>query len=77
MGVITTRATIYFDARLHEALRKKSAETSHTMSEIVNDAVAIALEEDAEDIAAFKERAHEPLIAFDDVVRELKHHGKI
>ena len=47
------------------------------MSKIVNDAVAIALEEDASDIAAFKERAHEPLIAFEDTNKELKRHGKI
>ncbi|MCX7046078.1 MAG: hypothetical protein NTX50_11410 [Candidatus Sumerlaeota bacterium] len=43
----------------------------------MNDVGVIALEEDATDIAAFKERAHEPLIAFEEAVRELKHHGKI
>jgi len=29
------------------------------------------------DLAAFEERANEPLIAFEDVVKELKEHGRI
>lgn len=74
---IVKRATIYLDPKLHKALRIKSIETSHSMSELVNEAVAISLAEDAEDLAAFKERAHEPLISFEDALKELKRHGKI
>jgi hypothetical protein len=33
----------------------------------VNDAVKLALAEDAEDLAVFKERAHEPNMTFEDV----------
>jgi hypothetical protein len=47
------------------------------MSDLVNEAVAISLAEDAVDLAAFKERAHEPLISFEDALKELKRHGKI
>ena len=35
----TKRATIYFDSALHQALRMKSAETSRSVSELVNNAV--------------------------------------
>ncbi|HOD99796.1 MAG TPA: CopG family transcriptional regulator [Kiritimatiellia bacterium] len=71
------RATVYLDPHLHKALRIKSAETEYSISALVNEAVAISLAEDAEDIAAFKERAREPLISFEDALKDLKRHGKI
>lgn len=77
MSVMTKRATVYLDPELHKALRIKSVETSHSMSALVNEAVAMALAEDAEDLAAFEERAHEPLITFEDALKDLKRHGKI
>ena len=71
------RATIYFDADLHRALRVKAAETDRSVSELVNQAVKLALAEDAEDIAAFEERRHEPNLSFEDVLKDLKSRGKI
>ena len=65
------------DAELHRALRLKAAETSQSISEIVNNAVRLALAEDAEDLAAFEERADEPLVLFEDVLKELKRNGRI
>ena len=77
MSSATKRATIYIDPRLHKALRIKSIETARSMSQLVNEAVARALAEDAEDLAAFEERAHEPLITFEQALKELKRDGKI
>jgi len=77
MTTATKRATIYLDPKLHRALRIKSVETSYSMSNLVNDAVALALAEDADDLAAFEERAHEPLLSYEDALKELKRHGKI
>jgi len=77
MAVAVKRATVYLDPKLHRALRIKSIETSRSMSELVNEAVSLALAEDAEDLAAFEERAHEPLVTFEDALKELKRHGKI
>lgn len=74
---ISKRATVYFDSALHRALKLKAAETDRSVSELVNDAVKIALNEDAEDIAAFEERKSEPDFAFEDVVKDLKRRGKI
>jgi plasmid stability protein len=71
------RATIYFDAEIHRALRLKAAATDRSVSDMVNDAVKIALSEDAEDIAAFDERAREKSVDFETVVRSLKRRGKI
>jgi len=77
MAVPTKRATIYFDPLIHKALRFKSVETSRSISDLVNDAVRFALAEDAEDLAAFEKRANEPLIAFEDVLKELKRNDQI
>ena len=71
------RATVYLDPDLHKALRLKSAETSRSISELVNNAIKEALAEDAEDIAAFEERAGEPVIAYDAMVKRLKKDGRI
>ena len=71
------RATIYFDPDLHRALRVKAAETDKSVSELVNQAVKLSLAEDAEDLAAFEERRHEPNLPFEDVVQDLKRRGKI
>ena len=71
------RATIYLDSDLHKALRLKAVETSRSVSKLVNDAVREALAEDAEDLASFEERAGEPLISYDEMVKRLKRDGRI
>jgi hypothetical protein len=71
------RATVYFDADLHRALRMKAASNSQTISEIVNEAVRRALAEDAEDLAAFKKRSREPRMNFETLVGSLRKRGKI
>ena len=71
------RATVYFDPDLHQALRVKSAISSRSVSEIVNDAVRRSLAEDAADLAAFEERAKEPSLDFEAVVKSLRRRGKI
>ena len=73
----TKRATVYLDAELHKALRLKAAETSRSISELVNNAIREALAEDAEDITAFEERSREPLISYDEMVKRLKRDGRI
>ncbi|MEJ2083576.1 MAG: CopG family transcriptional regulator, partial [Acidobacteriota bacterium] len=47
------RATVYFDPQIHKALRIKAAATERSLSEIVNEAVRLALAEDADDLRAF------------------------
>jgi hypothetical protein len=71
------RATIYFDADLHRALRVKAAETERSVSELVNQAVKLTLAEDAEDLAAIEDRRQEPNLPFEDVLKDLKLRGKI
>ena len=71
------RATIYIEEPLHKALRLKAAETDTSISDLVNMAVRRSLAEDADDLAAFRARAKEPRLAFEDVVRDMKRRGKL
>lgn len=71
------RATVYFAPEIHRALRLRSATTDRSISDMVNEAVKLSLAEDAEDLAAFRERAHERNLDFEDVVKALRRRGKI
>lgn len=73
----TKRATIYFDEGLHKALRIKAAETDQSISDLVNTAVRQNLLEDAEDLEAFRNRAEEPTLAFEDLIRDMKRRGTL
>ena len=77
MKAALRRATVYFNPSVHRALRLKAAETDRSVSEIINEAVDLSLQEDAEDLAAFGERAHEPNIRFADAVRDLRRRGRL
>ena len=77
MSDLSKRSTIYFDPDLHRALRIKAAVTHRSVSEIVNDALRLALREDQEDLAAFEERVAEPTISYEDLLDDLKANGKL
>lgn len=73
----TKRATVYFDPEIHRALRLKAATTERSVSELVNEAVELALGEDAEDLESFEHRRGARLLSFDEVVKDLKRRGRI
>jgi plasmid stability protein len=71
------RATVYFDADIHRALRLRAAASDQSISDMVNQAVKLTLAEDAEDLAAFGERKREPNLDFEQFVKALKRRGKL
>jgi plasmid stability protein len=73
----TKRATVYFDAQLHAALRIKAARNNRSISGIVNDAVRQILAEDQDDLAVFAERVSEPTVSYETLLNDLKAHRKI
>jgi plasmid stability protein len=77
MSGSSKRSTIYFESELHQALRLKAAISHRSVSDIVNDAVRVALREDQEDLAAFEERAADRTISYEDLLNDLKAHGKL
>lgn len=74
---VSRRATIYFESGLHQALRLKAAHTHRSVSDIVNDAVRVALCEDEGDLAAFENRVAEPVMSYEALLKDLKKHGKL
>ncbi|MCK5680247.1 CopG family transcriptional regulator [bacterium] len=77
MSTLTKRSTVYFDPSIHNILKVKALESSRTISDLVNEAVLHEFSEDAEDLEAFKQRASESSISFEDLVKGLKADGKI
>ena len=71
------RATIYFDSEVHRALRLKAAASDRSVSDMVNEAVKVALAEDADDLASFSARQHEKSYEFETFVQSLKRRGRI
>lgn len=71
------RATVYFDASVHQALRLKAAAADRSISDMVNDAVKVALAEDAEDLASFDQRKSEHSVSFESLVRDLRKRGRL
>lgn len=71
------RATVYFTAEVHKALRLRAAASDRSISDMVNDAVRVALAEDASDLEAFTERRGEKSMSFETFVSGLKRRGQI
>lgn len=71
------RATVYFEEDVHRALRLRAVATDRTVSDMVNEAVKIALPNDADDLAAFSNCKSEKSLSFDTFVQGLKRRGSI
>lgn len=71
------RATVYFDAEVHRALRLRAAANDRSISDMVNDAVKASLAEDAEDLEAFERRKNERTASFESFVRGMKRRGRL
>jgi hypothetical protein len=71
------RATVYFEADVHRALRLRAAANDRSVSDMVNDAVKAALAEDAQDLEAFDKRRQERSTPFESFVRGMKRRGRL
>ena len=74
---LSKRSTVYFEPELHRALRLKAATLNRSVSEIVNEALRLSLREDQEDLTAFNERVAEPTLSYEELLNDLKAHGKL
>jgi len=77
MSDLSKRSTIYFEPDIHQALRMKAATAHISVSEVVNEAVRTSLREDQEDLGAFEERANEPTLSYEELLKDLELHGKL
>jgi hypothetical protein len=71
------RATVYFEEDLHKALKIKALEAESSLSDLVNDAVRSALDEDLEDLSAIEQRKKEKPVSYEAFLKELKQRGQI
>ena len=77
MSELSKRSTVYFEPEIHQALRIKAATTHISVSEVVNEAVRIALREDQEDLSAFEQRAGETVLSYEELLKNLESNGKL
>ena len=77
MSELSKRSTVYFEPGIHQALRMKAATAHVSVSEVVNEAVRIALREDQDDLSVFEERASEPTLSYEELLKDLESHGKL
>ena len=77
MALLTKRATVYLDPTIHRVLKLKAVETEQSISDIVNEALRHELAQDEEDLAVFAQRAKEPVISYEALLKKLKADGKI
>ncbi len=77
MSELSKRSTIYFEPEIHQALRMKAATTHISVSEVVNEAVRIALREDQGDLSAFEQRAGETVLSYEELLKDLEANGKL
>ncbi len=75
--MLSKRTTVYIETELHKALKIKALEMSRSVSDLVNSAIRVSLEEDAEDLKSFDERIAEPLVSYDDMLKRLKKDGRL
>jgi hypothetical protein len=73
----TKRATIYFDADVHRALRLRAAACNRSISDMVNEAVRMILAEDAHDLKDADQRQAEPSTSFEEFVTSLRDSGRL
>jgi phosphate uptake regulator len=77
MSNLSKRSTVYFEPAIHQALKVKAASSHLSVSELVDDAVRLLMNEDQEDLATFSTRKNEKEISYESLLNDLKKHGKI
>ncbi len=77
MSNLSKRSTVYFEPAIHQALKIKAASSQISLSELVDEAVRLLMNEDQEDLASFSARENEKEISYEALLNDLKKHGKI
>jgi metal-responsive CopG/Arc/MetJ family transcriptional regulator len=71
------KITLNLEDTILKALKHKSSETKQSISELVNDALTVSLQEDLEDLKSWEERKGEDTYSFEEFVELLKKDGVI
>jgi len=71
------RATVYFQADIHKALRLRAASNDRSKRGLGKEAVRVSLAEDVADLAVFDRRRKEPRVSLESFVQSMKRPGLI
>jgi hypothetical protein len=74
---LSKRATVYFDPDIHKTLKVRAAETSSSISDIIDNLLRNEFLADQEDLKVYRERLSEPTISYERLISDLKKNGKI
>ena len=74
---MSIRTTITFDEDILKLLKLKAVETSHSVSELLNELVIDSFREDSDDLKIFDERRDEEGISFESFMKKLEADGKL
>ncbi|MCB5163124.1 ribbon-helix-helix domain-containing protein [Marinomonas algarum] len=77
MSHLSKRSTVYFEPQIHQALKMRAASTNVSLSELIDEAVRLLMQEDQEDLNAVSSRVAEEEISYEVLLNDLKKHGKI
>ena len=66
------KITLNLEDTILQALKLKSSETKQSMSELVNDALKVSMQEDLEDIKSWEERKGEDTYSYEEFLELLK-----
>ena len=75
MKTSNQKTTLYLSPSIRKALKRRVIETEQTMSQYADMAIANAITEDLEDIAAIEARRQEPTESLDSFLAALKSDG--
>ena len=74
---MSVRTTVTFEENALKLLKLKAVETSHSVSELINQLVFDAFREDNEDLKAFDERKNEETISLESFMKQLEADGRL
>jgi hypothetical protein len=67
--------TLNIEDSLYQALRLKAVDTKQSMTDLVNDALKVSLQEDLEDIKSWEKRKDEETYGYEEFVELLQKGG--
>jgi len=67
--------TVYLNPRIAKAAKVRAALSDKSLSDLVNEALAKRLRQDADDLALIRKRSKEPARDYDDFVKEMRRDG--
>lgn len=71
------RPTIPVDAHLYRRLQRMSKKTDRDLADLVEEAVRLLIQEEAEDLADLEAREGEERVDFGEAVKDLKSRGRL